>query len=197
MYPYLFRGLGLKIEDLSKYNTLLVGFDGQMVVLDGQILLPMNMEGKEVMVNFIFVSSFSPYTTILYRPWIHAMEAMPFAMHVKVKFRTDHDITIVRGNQQVARQCLVVAINREIKQKDPAEDASSQKLHEPHGEQGMDSAEDLIKVCILPDENKKFQIGTSIKHKERVKVLLFPVQNLDIFAQSPFEVPAVDPEFII
>lgn len=35
MYPYLFRGLGLKIEDLSKYNTLLVGFDGQMVVLDG------------------------------------------------------------------------------------------------------------------------------------------------------------------
>lgn len=53
------------------------------------------------------------------------MEAMPFAMHVKVKFRTDHGITIVRGNQQVARQCLVVAINREIKQKDPAEDASS------------------------------------------------------------------------
>ncbi|XP_075649956.1 uncharacterized protein LOC142620477 [Castanea sativa] len=28
MYPDLFRGLGLKKEDLSKYDTLLVGFDG-------------------------------------------------------------------------------------------------------------------------------------------------------------------------
>ena len=73
MYPDLFKGLGLKMEDLSKYNTPLVGFNGQMVVLEGQISLLVNMEGKEVMVNFIVVSSFSPYTAILGRLWIHAM----------------------------------------------------------------------------------------------------------------------------
>ena len=28
MYPNLFKGLGLKNEDLSKYDTPLVGFDG-------------------------------------------------------------------------------------------------------------------------------------------------------------------------
>ena len=32
MYLDLFRGLGLKNEDLSRYDTLLVGFDGQMVI---------------------------------------------------------------------------------------------------------------------------------------------------------------------
>ena len=32
MYLDLFKGLGLKNEDLSKYDTLLVGFDGQMVI---------------------------------------------------------------------------------------------------------------------------------------------------------------------
>ena len=32
MYPNLFRGLGLKKEDLSKYDTPLVRFDGQMVI---------------------------------------------------------------------------------------------------------------------------------------------------------------------
>ena len=42
----------MKIEDLSKYDTHLVGFDGQMVVLKGQFSLPVNMEGKEIMVNF-------------------------------------------------------------------------------------------------------------------------------------------------
>ena len=35
MYLDLFRGLGLKNEDLSKYDTPLVGFDGRMVVLQG------------------------------------------------------------------------------------------------------------------------------------------------------------------
>ena len=35
MYLDLFKGLGLKIEDLSKYDTSPVGFNGQMVVLEG------------------------------------------------------------------------------------------------------------------------------------------------------------------
>ena len=65
MYPDLFRGLGLKNEDLSKYDTPLVGFNGQMVIPKVQISLPINMEGKEVMVTFIVITSFSPYTEIL------------------------------------------------------------------------------------------------------------------------------------
>ena len=32
MYPDLFKGLGLKKEDLSKYDTPLVGFDGRVVI---------------------------------------------------------------------------------------------------------------------------------------------------------------------
>ena len=113
MYPNLFMGFGLKNEDLSKYDTPLVGFDGQMVVPKGQILLPINMEGKEVMVTvtFIVFNSFSPYTAILGRSWIHAMEAISSTLHVKVKFHIEHGIAIVRGNQQVARQCLVTAVN--------------------------------------------------------------------------------------
>ena len=58
IYPYLFRGLGLKNEDLYKYNTPLVGIDGRMVIPKGQISFPVNMEGKEVMVTFIVVTSF-------------------------------------------------------------------------------------------------------------------------------------------
>ena len=122
MYPDLFRGFGLKNEDLSKYDTPLVGFDGRMVVPEGQISLPMNMEGKEVMVTFIVVNSFSPYTTILGRPWIHVMGAVSSTLHVKVKFHTEYGIATVRGNQKVARQCLVAAVNQEIKQKESAKE---------------------------------------------------------------------------
>ena len=60
MYLDLFRGLRLKNEDLSKFSTPLVEFDGKLVIPKGQISLPVNTEGKEVVVAFIVVVSFSP-----------------------------------------------------------------------------------------------------------------------------------------
>ena len=100
MYHDLFKGLGSRNEDLFKYDTPLVGFDGQMVILEGQISLPVNMEGKEVMVTFIVVNSFSLYMVILERPWIHAVGVVPSTLHVKVKFHIEHGIAIVKGNQK-------------------------------------------------------------------------------------------------
>ena len=58
MYPDLFEGLGLKSQDLAKYDTLLVSFDGRIMVPEGQISLPVDMEGKGVIVTFIVVRSF-------------------------------------------------------------------------------------------------------------------------------------------
>nr|XP_023895550.1 uncharacterized protein LOC112007440 [Quercus suber] len=112
MYPDLYRGLGLKSGGLSKYNTPLVGFDGKVVIPKGQISMPLNMEGKEVMVTFIVVTSFSPYTAILSRPWIHAIGVVPSTLHVKVKFLTEYGIAVVRGSQQTMRQCLITMVNQ-------------------------------------------------------------------------------------
>ena len=74
------------------------------------------MEGKEVMVTFIIVSSFSPYTAILGRSWIHALGAIPSTLHVKVKFPTEQGVAVVRGSQKVVGQCLVAAVNWKDKQ---------------------------------------------------------------------------------
>ena len=40
MYPDLLKGFELKNEDLSKYNTPLVGFDGQVVSPKGKFHFP-------------------------------------------------------------------------------------------------------------------------------------------------------------
>ena len=68
MYPDLYKGLGLKVENLTKYDIPLVGFDEKIMMLEGQITLLLVIEGKKVMVNFIVVNAFSLYTTILARP---------------------------------------------------------------------------------------------------------------------------------
>ena len=55
----------------------------------------------------------------------------------------------------------------------------------------------MVRVRILLDDDKSFLIGASVKDKERVEMLLFLIQNVDMFAWSPYEVPGVDPEFIV
>ena len=42
-----------------------------------------------------------------------------------------------------------------------------------------------------------FFIKASVKDKEMVEMLLFLVQNVDVFAWSPYKVPRVDPGFIV
>ena len=62
------------------------------------------MEGKEVMVTFIVVRSFSPYTAILGRLWIHAMGAVLSTLHVKVKFPTEQGIAVVGRESRLNRR---------------------------------------------------------------------------------------------
>lgn len=103
MYPDLYKGLALRPEDLTKYDTPLLGFVKKVVVPEGKISLPIMTEGKEMMVNFIVVNAFSPYMAILGRPWIHAIGAMPSTLHMKIKFPTEDGVAVVSGDQQVTR----------------------------------------------------------------------------------------------
>ena len=50
---------------------------------------------------------------------------------------------------------------------------------------------------ILPDDNRSFLIGASVKDEEKVEMLLFLVQNVNVFAWSLYEVPGVDLEFVV
>ena len=54
-----------------------------------------------------------------------------------------------------------------------------------------------MRIRILPNDDKYFQIGGSIKDQDMVEMLLFLIQNMDVFAWTPYEVPRVDPEFIV
>ena len=68
MYSDLYKGLNLKPEDLEKYDSPLVGFDGRTVIPRGMIKLPVQAGDEEVKVNFIVIETYFPYTTILGRP---------------------------------------------------------------------------------------------------------------------------------
>ena len=110
MYPDLFKGLGLKPEDLSVYSSPLVSFEGKMVVPRGQIRLPVQTGLDVIEVDFIVVNALSPYTAIMGRPWLHSLGAVSSTLHQKVKYPSESQVLEIVGSQSMARQCLIVAI---------------------------------------------------------------------------------------
>ena len=126
MYPDLYKGLNLRLEDLEKYDLPLVGFDGRTVIPHGMIRLLVQVGDEEVQVNFIVVEAYSPYTAILARPWLQAMGAVSSTLHLKVKYPTQGRVRELVGNQAMARQCLVAAVRQHS-----MDQAPSEKVHVP------------------------------------------------------------------
>ena len=110
VYPDLYKGLGLKPEDLTTYSFPLVSFEGKMVVPKGQIRLLVQAGTYVVEVDFIVVDAFSPYTAIMGKPWLHSLGAVSSTLHQKVKYPFGGQVLEIIGSQSMARQCLIVAI---------------------------------------------------------------------------------------
>ena len=67
-----------------------------------------------VEVDFIVVDAFSPYTTIMGRPWLHSLGAVSSTLHHKVKYHFGGQVLEIVGSQSMARQCLIAAIQHKL-----------------------------------------------------------------------------------
>ena len=111
MYPDLYKGLNLKPEDLTAYDSSLVSFDGKTVTPRGQIKLPIQTSSDIVEVDFIVVDAYSPYMAIVARPWLHALGAVSSTLHQKVKYPLEGQVKEIMGDQTMARQCMVATVS--------------------------------------------------------------------------------------
>ena len=103
MYPDLYNGLNLKAKDLTPNSSPLVSFEEKIIILKGQIRLPVQIGSKMVEVDFIVVDAYSPYTAIVARPWLHTLEAVSSTLHQKVKYPSGGQIKEILGDQALAR----------------------------------------------------------------------------------------------
>ena len=53
--------------------------------------------------DFIVVDAHSPYTAIVARPWLHALEAVSSTLHLKVKYLSKDQIKELVRSKSVAR----------------------------------------------------------------------------------------------
>ena len=114
MYLDLYKGLSLRVEDLTPYSSPLVSFEGNVIIPKGQIRLPVQTSSETVEVDFIIVDAYSPYTAIVARPWLHTLGVVSSTLHQKVKYPSEGQIKEILGNQAMAQQCMVAAIQHKL-----------------------------------------------------------------------------------
>ena len=112
MYPDLYRGLNLRAKDLTPYSSPLVSFEGTVIIPKDQIRLPVRTSSETMEVDFIVVDAYSPYIAIVARLWLHTLGAVSYTLHQKVKYPSEGQIEEILGDQAMARQCMVSAIQR-------------------------------------------------------------------------------------
>ena len=110
MYPDLYKGLSLRAEDLTPYSSPLVSFEGKIIIPKGHIRLPVQTGSETVEVDFIVMDAYSPYTTIVARPWLHTLGAVSSILYQNVKYSSEGQIEEILGDQAMARQCMVAVI---------------------------------------------------------------------------------------
>ena len=69
-----------------------------MVVLKGQIRLPVQTGMDVVEVDFIIVDVFSPYTAIMGRPWLHTLGVVSSTLHQKMKYPSEGQVLEIVGS---------------------------------------------------------------------------------------------------
>ena len=149
MYPDLYKGLNLKAEDLMPYSSPLVSFKGKIIIPKGQVRLLAQTGSKVVKVDFIIIDAYSPYT------------AVSSTLQQKVKYPPESQIKEILGDQALAKQCMVAAIQHKleaeslVRGKKGLQQLKSSALSIDKPVEDV-KCEDLVKVVIGDDLEKFF-----------------------------------------
>lgn len=210
---HVFNAMKLGRDRLKCRPTPLVGFGGQVVSPEGSIELPITLgEGRNyttMMVEFLVVNDGSTYNSILGRPTIHQLKAVPSTYHQVMKFPTSSGVGIVGGEQLVSRECYQTALKETVSRNMfvvslptntishiTGEDEGHLDTSTPVVENNNDNSESIpnddvkkqgepfepLEIVTLLSENQKVSIGTRLRVDERERLIAFLRSNTDIFS---------------
>ncbi|XP_057725573.1 uncharacterized protein LOC130941176 [Arachis stenosperma] len=203
-----FEKMKLSTNILQPSAGDLVGFSGERVPVMGSVWLQTTLGEQPLSkthdIQYLVVDCFSPYNLILGRPFLNRFTAIVSTVHLCVKFPVqDNLIATIHGDLQEARHCYntslkpikrgcerrINSITSEqptLAELDPRADFQDRPL--PN--------EELTKIMLTDDPTKHTFIGTSVKDKEREKLIQFLQKNADLFAWTSGDMPGIDPSII-
>nr|XP_016498222.1 PREDICTED: uncharacterized protein LOC107816979 [Nicotiana tabacum] len=108
IHPRVLTQMRLKDEIVLRCITL-TGFNNAVERTSGEIALPVLAGGVTLETTFCVINQDTAYNTIIGKPWIHAMRAIPSSLYQVIKFPTPRGIFSIHSEQRTAQECYRIA----------------------------------------------------------------------------------------
>ncbi|CAI9089844.1 OLC1v1024491C1 [Oldenlandia corymbosa var. corymbosa] len=116
IYQDCFQKLGIDKSQLRPCAMPLMGFSNHIIIPTGMITLSVTVGEyptcKTELCDFAVVDVVAPFNILLGRPWMNQVKVIFSSYHLVMKFPTDYGIAEVRGDRQLAHQCMSVAARK-------------------------------------------------------------------------------------
>ncbi|GKC57782.1 reverse transcriptase domain-containing protein, partial [Tanacetum coccineum] len=114
LFEHCFSRLRPKIKkQLIPSTTPLIGFNGEIIWLMGQIQLLVTIGDEEhsasALMNFVVVRSPSLYNEIIGRPGVRKLQAVPSTVHGMLKILVEGGVITLKSSKLVLLECAMVS----------------------------------------------------------------------------------------
>nr|GEZ26109.1 reverse transcriptase domain-containing protein [Tanacetum cinerariifolium] len=176
LYEHCFIRLRPKIKNqLMPATTPLIGFNGKIIWPIEQIQLLVKIKDEEhsttAWINFVVVSSPSPYNGNIRRPGVRKLQAVPLTAHEMLKLPVEGGVITLKSSRLVPLECAMVS--------GPERNLSATKQ----------IVEERVKVAINPEYlEQTVMIDSTLLEEGRNKLCDLLQRNLDIFSWKPADI---------
>jgi hypothetical protein len=136
-------------------------------------------------VEFVVVSSPSPYNIILGRTWLHGMKAVASTLHQVMKFvGWNGRQESLRGDQVQSKKCYISTVTNKpsFLEVQCVNTANVPVLEDVGLPAEQRSTEKLVRMPITEDGGRYFLVGGSLDETERTDMFNFLKANMEVFA---------------
>ena len=139
--------------------------------------------------RFLIVDASSAHNMLLERPSLNAIKDIPSAYHMMIKFPTESGVGMVRGDQQVARECYSASVKHKVVDNVYMDelDMRDEVLTQP------EPSEELEPVSLDDDPEHLAYIGSKLTEDLKSLLTQFLRQNRDVFAWKQVDMGGIDP----
>jgi hypothetical protein len=95
----MLRKIGKYDEDLTKTDMMLVDFEGNVSLAQGEIYVELTIGSKTLPTTFFVIKGRGSYTLLLDQDWIHANCCIPSTMHQCIIQWIRDSVEVVQGSK--------------------------------------------------------------------------------------------------
>ena len=142
--------------------------------------------------RFLIVDASSAYNMLLGRPSLNAINVIPSAYHMMIKFPTESGVGMVRGDQRVARECYSASVKQKAVDNVNIDelDMRDEVLTRP------EPLEELEPVSLDDYPEHLAYVGSKLTEDLKSLLTQFLRQNRDVFAWNQADMGGIDPTVI-